>query len=239
MPRPNVPKNPTKPNGHDKHLAYIASMRQRAPSLQTQGESCPPVFITVIFDSQCLSVRLKAVESSTSKLFTGWQDSQGVLRDRVPAVIAYDDSESAPLWGFQAQHHPKRIENVRSLLESRISTPDGHALVNSSGKKAPEVVCDFLKYTLQHVLRYHKSRAYTFVIPSRWSEREIGLYAEAIKVAIPEERFTFLHDIEAGVFWMFRHLRTISCKAGILFLNNAEGFIAINTALKIRTRYFS
>ena len=92
-------------------------------------------------------------------------------------------------------------------------------------RHAVQVVGDFLRFALQYVGQYFESRENTFIVPTRWSEQEIGLYADAIKICSLNEPFRILNTIEAGALCMVRYLQKIPNGSGVMFLTDSEGSI--------------
>jgi hypothetical protein len=225
MPRPNVPKDPVRPKGHDRYLAQIASEG-------TRRSSSPQAFITIIWGPQSLRARVRRPElASESSLFTNWPNSSGSSPAVLPAVIAFDNTQSQPIWGFDAVHHPKRIEYLRVLLESKEiigltenATLKRQVAVLAGGRRSIQVVKEFLRCALEYLQLYYKSCGYSFIVPSRWSEGVVGTYAEALPMVIHNTSIKFLQDIEAGTFWMVRHLRERAQGSGVVLINS-EGSI--------------
>ena len=204
MPIGQIPKNVKTP-GYDDYLALTSKNPARRQSVTHLPR--PQRFLTVILHSHTLQARIRNPQLPTSELFL-WSKSANSDSTELPAVLAINGETS--IWGFDAMTHPRRIENLRESLETRNRNEVREAVQN---------VGRFLLCILNHIQRYYSIQRYTFTVPSRWSEVEIGRYRESIEIADCNKP-TIRYNIEAGAFWMARYMRQHSKRHGVVFIGS-------------------
>ena len=250
MGRPIVPTYPTDATGWTKHLA--ATVKGEPPTGQTVArrysagtssavQSLPPsptqpvarrlssasadhalaAFITVILDLKSLRIKVRRSAASKSVFFTEWPRG---TQEALPAVVAYDFGRIH--WGFDAASHPKRIENLRGLIESK----SANIQLTVERKSASEVFGEFLHCVFKHVSAIKSLRKcrYTFVIPTQWDECQMDTYAKAVKFAVNEsEAISFIKTIEAGAMGLIKNLRLGSERTGVVLIESKGSWILI------------
>jgi hypothetical protein len=251
MVRDPVPKHSIRAPGWEKHLAatvktepptgqavarrYSAgtsSAVQSVPSSPTQPvtrrlsvasasvDQALPAFITVILELKSLRIKVRRSAASESVFFTEWPRG---TQEALPAVVAYDFGGIH--WGFDAASHPKQIEILRGLIESKCTN-----IQLTEGKSASGVFGEFLDCVLKHVSAIKNLRKcrYTFVIPTHWDECQMDTYAKAVKFAVNESgAVSFIKTIEAGAIGLIKNLRLGSERTGVVLIESKGSWILI------------
>lgn len=192
MPIGKIPQDVKTP-GHDKFLAEMTKVAKQSTTDPTKALW----YLIVILGSKTLQVSIRNTQDSSSELFTLWPNSRG--NGALPAVLKPDGD--TPVWGFDALTYPprQRIENLRRSLETQNLNDVGSAIKN---------VGRFLFCALSCVRWFYDIPRYTFIIPSQWSEVELGRYRECIaKVIDVDDKPRILRNIELGACWIVNHMR--------------------------------
>jgi hypothetical protein len=234
MGRPTIlPGVETRSYAHDKYLA------QKCFSGSIQGEErskgdmrdlliCSPnTFLTAELGLTSLHVSIWKSDSSKRIMLTEWPNCVDASQARVPFVIAFQD-ESQPIWGFSAVNHPRRIENLRALLEPGEHCKDLRDVAqrqlnaHSRGRCVSEVIGEFIWSILDYVHTNNKIDKthcrYLFITPGSWGNPEKGAFSRAIKSVMSLDSISFLEDIEAGALRIGKKLLAQSKRRGILIL---------------------
>ena len=235
MPRPTILRGvKARSNAHDDYLAqeHASTTVQGDGGFKEEGSGSHSYtsesFLIAKLRLTSLHVSIRNSTSSERVAIMEWPDCSDPSQAGVPAVIAFQD-ESSPIWGFAALNHPKRIENLRVLLESGEHYKDlrdvakRQLAAHSQGRTASEVIGEFV----QCVFNYAHSKGkidkkhcrYLFITPGSWGDPEKWSFSNAIKPIVSLDCVSFLDDVEAGALRLGKMLLAQSKRRGILVLN--------------------